>query len=221
MVWTATNPVTVGAPTKKSHYDALWDNVMMNKDASTGNYIIPNNAGVPSGPNSEGEILWDSVNDELYVGLGGSNYKKIGSSLFTGFKAYLSANQTIAHATWTKVQFDFETYDVGGYYDNATNYRWTPPAGKITLSCYIQWNIGGGSSAPSTIYLSIYKNGIQWDNGALISNYDLDNGVIGFVNVTDDNANGTDYYEVYVYHGSGVDQTLAGNNTRFMGRVIS
>ena len=32
MSWTVTNPVAVGAPTKKSHYDALWDNCDEFKD---------------------------------------------------------------------------------------------------------------------------------------------------------------------------------------------
>ncbi|MDF1592583.1 MAG: hypothetical protein P1P89_13795 [Desulfobacterales bacterium] len=32
MAWTAANPVSVGDPTKKTHYDALWDNAQYNKD---------------------------------------------------------------------------------------------------------------------------------------------------------------------------------------------
>lgn len=33
MSWTATNPVSIGSPTRKSHYDKLWDNLDYLKDS--------------------------------------------------------------------------------------------------------------------------------------------------------------------------------------------
>ena len=50
------------------------------------------------------------------------------------FKAQLSSNQTISHATYTKINFDTEVYDTDGCYDNSTNYRFTPTtAGKYVV----------------------------------------------------------------------------------------
>ena len=43
------------------------------------------------------------------------------------FKAYLSADKEgLTSNSDTKVEFDAIEYDVGGYYDNTTNYRYTP-----------------------------------------------------------------------------------------------
>ena len=42
------------------------------------------------------------------------------------FSAYRSTSQSISNATWSKVQFQTEEFDTAGYYDNATNYRFTP-----------------------------------------------------------------------------------------------
>ena len=41
MAWTASNPVSVGDPTKKSHYDTLWDNSDFGRDTTDGDYISP------------------------------------------------------------------------------------------------------------------------------------------------------------------------------------
>ena len=80
-----------------------------------------------------------------------------------GFKAYRNANQTITHGTWTKVALDTEVYDVGGYFDHSTNYRFTPlvpgyyqinaaiqditndDVYDIMIAVYFNGTIGGGS----------------------------------------------------------------------------
>ena len=50
------------------------------------------------------------------------------------FHAYLSANQTLSSATFTKVAFNTELYDTNNFYDNSTNYRFTPTiAGKYIV----------------------------------------------------------------------------------------
>ena len=42
------------------------------------------------------------------------------------FRVYLNTDTTISHNTDTKVPYDAVRYDVGGYFDNVTNYRYTP-----------------------------------------------------------------------------------------------
>jgi len=47
------------------------------------------------------------------------------------FAATGVSNTALGSATWTKASFNTETFDVGGYYDPTTNYRYTPlVAGK-------------------------------------------------------------------------------------------
>jgi len=84
-------------------------------------------------------------------GLTGQNYP--------AFEAYLSANQTVGDGVVTKVQIDTEVFDTNGYYDNATNYRYTPlVAGKYFVygSVYART---ATSSALDWGITYIYKNG--------------------------------------------------------------
>jgi hypothetical protein len=110
------------------------------------------------------------------------------------FSAHKNAvNQIgIASTVPTKVTFGTELYDLGNFYDTA-NSRWTPPAGN----CHIDGKIHvlpGSLTVGTTVTLSIYKNGVVFKTGQMITqtteNY-VDIGV-------DDVGNATDYYELYV-----------------------
>ena len=76
--------------------------------------------------------------DELLISDGGV-LKRIDVSLVGGkntpaFHVYLSANQTLTNNTFTKVAFNTELYDTDNFYDNSTNYRFTPTtAGKYMV----------------------------------------------------------------------------------------
>ena len=82
------------------------------------------------------------------------------------FKAFLSASQTgLTSSADTKVNFDAIEYDVGGYYDNTTNYRYTPlVAGYYHIvfaaSC-------GGAIDIEDFILNIVKNDIFVTQGRL------------------------------------------------------
>ena len=74
-----------------------------------------------------------------------------------GFKAYRNANQTITHGTWTKVALDTEVYDVGGYFDHSSNYRFTP-----LVPGYYQINASYQDLTNDDIYdmtIAVYFNG--------------------------------------------------------------
>lgn len=75
----------------------------------------------------------------------------------TVFKATLSSNQTVTSGVDTKVQCNTENFDAAGWYDNATNYRYTPQiAGKYLIATYLEatTNIANGA-----IRALIFKNG--------------------------------------------------------------
>lgn len=132
------------------------------------------------------------------------------------FSVTLSANQTgISSATSTKVNFNTEANDVGGYYDNATNYRWTPPAGPVRLSgsAHISGATTGGNAQ-----LHIRKNGSDFKSTI----YLVDASGEAFPNLTcNDVANGTDYYELFVRATSGGTNTVNANTwSYFQGEQI-
>ena len=92
------------------------------------------------------------------------------------FKAFLSSDQTgITSNSDTKVQFDAIEYDVGGYYDNTTNYRYTPlVAGyyHIIFSCSC-----GAAIDIDDFIINIFKNDVVHTQGRLhltgVTNDDL------------------------------------------------
>jgi len=78
------------------------------------------------------------------------------------FKVTGADNVALTNNTYTKVTFNSEEFDVGGYYDSTTNYRYTPQvAGKYFI--YGKVYITYGSSAVENIYIAIYKNGVLVD----------------------------------------------------------
>ena len=128
--------------------------------------------------------------------------------------AYLSADQTISHETWTKVQLNTEILDSDGTYDNSSNYRFTPASTGYYL-------INAGTTLKFTqdtivdSYMSIYKNGSQ---GALSEEYGNDSSketwrnhnLSIIVNVTST----SDYYELYAYGDpSSGSVTIQGDST--------
>jgi len=81
---------------------------------------------------------------------------------YPAFRIKRSADQTsISDATFTKVQFDSEVFDNGGYYDNSTNYRYTP---LIAGYYYFQTTMQITGTTVSQLTPALYKNGaaIQW-----------------------------------------------------------
>lgn len=110
------------------------------------------------------------------------------------FLANKNADQTgIATTTYTKVTFETEVRDVGGYYDPTTS-RWTPPAGRVLVSAVL--NLGGTITASTISYAVIYKNGSAVAHAGFVAVSNA--GTPGPVIFIDD-ANGTDFYEVYVF----------------------
>lgn len=90
---------------------------------------------------------------------GDNTFASAGGTNTPAFEAYLSSDQSMTDATFTKIQLNTEILDSDGNYDNSTNYRFTPTtAGKY----YVYGNAVFLSSVSGTIetfILAIYKNG--------------------------------------------------------------
>lgn len=139
---------------------------------------------------------------------------------FVGFSAYKAADQTgVPVGTETKVTFTTEEFDVGSSYD-APNSKWTPPAGKVSMSATVTF-ASTNLADQADVYFQFYKNGAAYKAPMQIATsgttqaYDITGTIIA-------DANGTDYFEVFAFASSTGLKTLLGgaNLTYFMGHVI-
>jgi hypothetical protein len=121
------------------------------------------------------------------------------------FSAYLSASQSVATATNTKIQFNIEEFDTNLNYDNATNYRFTP-----TVAGYYQVNlsIGNASGTATATYTiaSIYKNGSSFKLNLFQAAV---NGPTSIVSAIIQMNGTTDYLEGYYFQNSGSTQVTS------------
>jgi len=96
-----------------------------------------------------GNNIINEAGDVITIGASGDTIN-IAGTVGTGFsantpyfEAYISANQTLADATDTKLNFNTETFDSGGMYDT-TNFRFLPTtAGKYLIYFQVTYNAGG------------------------------------------------------------------------------
>lgn len=122
------------------------------------------------------------------------------------FYAYATTGASLAGTATTKVVFNAKLYDVNGWFDNVTNYRYTPlVAGKYFITSTYTGSYNSGGSLAS-IYIKIRKTGSDYSNGQIIIT--SVSGVLSPVNVTVSavvDMNGTtDYIEIFgVTSGTG------------------
>lgn len=110
------------------------------------------------------------------------------------FKVTGADNVALTNNTYTKVTFNSEEFDVGGYYDSTTNYRYTPQvAGKYLI--YGRVYITYGSEATENIYIAIYKNGTAAQQFARSD----DNSQYGSIQISSlvEMNGSSDYVEIY------------------------
>jgi hypothetical protein len=118
---------------------------------------------------------------------------------------HLSADQSMTKNVIAKVQFDTEDLDPNNWFDNSTNYRFTPTqAGDYFFSCEL--TSGNGTSSGDAINLYFYKNGSE-----IYSNETGQQaGYLQFISgsaIIDLNGS-TDYVEVYSRNGANGTLTL-------------
>ena len=123
------------------------------------------------------------------------------------FLASLTSNQSVANGIVTKATLATENYDTEGEYDPTTNYRYTPTAGTYYLYANIHW-IDFAANTRSQIHIK--KNGsdiaFKRAHSAYSEELSQSNSVITA-------ANGTDYYELFVYQNTGSALLLIGDGT--------
>lgn len=129
------------------------------------------------------------------------------------FRAYLSANQTPANATWTKVAFNTESFDTDNCYNNTTTYRFTPTkAGYYQVSAAVYAT--STAAAGKETYMALYFNGstLGIASGSQTNSWTLyvhNNSQLYYFNGS------TDYMEVYGYIDNAGGRTFTQPSTLF------
>ena len=128
------------------------------------------------------------------------------------FLSYGASNVALANDTWVKVQFNNEQFDIGGYYDPTTNYRYTPlVAGKYQINARVY--ITYGSASTENIRIAIYKNGAAYtlynDYGGSTQSY----GSVQIFSLIDMNGS-SDYLEIYVRQNISSDAVYYANQSQ-------
>jgi hypothetical protein len=129
-------------------------------------------------------------------------------------------NQTIANATFTKVSFGAEVFDIGSNFD-LPNAKWTPPAGVVVLAAIIHCN-PVNTAAGDLNTIALYKNGAQYRFGQQMP-IAIAGGSCIAAAAWIDVANGTDFYEVWCFIGSSAGNKEIGgiaSITAFMGALL-
>lgn len=137
------------------------------------------------------------------------------ASTADGFRATRSAVQSINNSSFVKVQFNVETFDINGDYDNVTNYRHTPTvAGYYLYVANITINM---AAAAKIVHGKLYKNGANYQ-----SSY-AQTSVGNFITaqaVSVINMNGsTDYVEAYAFHNGASARDLQ-TDSAFYGMLL-
>jgi hypothetical protein len=128
---------------------------------------------------SSGNNIINESSNTITIGASGDTTNIVGTLQNDGasiantpsFEATRSSDQTLSSSTYAKVQYNTETFDTAGAYDNSTNYRFTIPSGQAgkyyiyasaTISSNAQTDFNFGN-------IVIYKNGSEYRN--LISDH--------------------------------------------------
>ena len=137
------------------------------------------------------------------------------------FSVRRNGNQTIAHNTNTKVQWNTEIFDVGGNFDSSTNYRFTAPvAGKYLFLGHLY------VYSTYQVEAKIYKNGSIYKrfSGPLGSGSNDNPNGMDFMDIVDLSVN--DYIEIFALQartGDTSNVAIYGGNekeTSFVGYLL-
>ena len=139
----------------------------------------------------------------------GLKWASAGGSTGPAFRVSRSADQSISTATWTKVQFNSETFDTDNCFDSTTNYRFTPnKTGYYQLGGYVS-AVSAAQAAKET-YAALYINGSAAGTfgSSQTNSWTLYSHAISqlyYFNGT------TDYAEIYLYIDATTPKAAAGS----------
>ncbi len=146
-------------------------------------------------------------------------YGGTGTSICPKFRAFRNtSNQSIGTGSYTKVQFNAETYDNNNNFDSTTNYRFTPTvAGYYQIMATVGLNF---STSPADVgcqwAIAIYINGSRV---AKVQNNQAAAPFIAQLHISDifEFNGSTDYAEIFVFQASSGNRDIVlGSDTTYM-----
>jgi hypothetical protein len=155
-------------------------------------------------PSSDKALITDGSGNLSFGDAGGTNTPS--------FLAKQSGVQSISASTITKLNFQTEIFDTDSKFDNSTNYRFTPAtAGKYFI--FGQFSVTNQENAKlQRCY--IYKNGSFLDPAVFVMLSGREEDGSCAIQIIDQ-ANTTDYYELYAYHNCSTSKNTVTNSTFF------
>jgi hypothetical protein len=126
----------------------------------------------------------------------------VGATAAPAFSAYLSANQTVSSAAFTKIAFNSEEFDTASAFDSTTNYRFTP-----LVTGYYQFNLSFFTSGGTVCFGNIYKNGSNVVSGSRTDVATTSGSMLSYLIYLNGS---TDYVEFYGY--TTTSTTFVGTN---------
>jgi len=179
---------------------------------TTGDIIYASGANTPArlGIGSSAQVLTVSSGVPAWTTV--SSYTAL-----PAFFAYRgTSNQSISAATWTKVQFNAESFDTDSCFDSTTNYRFTPTKSgyyQINANLYLDTTNDGNRNI-----FTFYKNGSAYATFQNNIRRGSTAGELGMGGSTLMYFNGSsDYMEVYVYSTSSSTLNYGQVDTMFSG----
>jgi len=162
------------------------------------NTVISGHTALTSAPDDTDELLISDAGTIKRI-----DVSLVGGKMTPSFHAYRNGDQSISNGTYTKIQFNVETYDSDSKYDHSSNYRFTPTvAGQYFIYAGCQMKMSGAKIYSTR--LAIYKNGSIYAFNQQVWADDVSYQVAQTIQktITFDT---DDYVEVYAY--------LEGHNT--------
>ena len=132
------------------------------------------------------------------------------------FHVYLSGDQTIGTGSATKITWDTESFDSGGVF--ASNKFTVPSDGAGTY--VFNWIIKmGGMDDGEAVQVFLYKGGSELDSQRTRAKITANgaNQELHVVGSYIDVGAATNYYELYVHHGEGANQSVTADTSNFSG----
>ncbi len=128
-----------------------------------------------------------------------------GIKTLVGARGYRSGTQSIPSGTWTKVNLNAESFDLGNDFDTTTNYRFNVPvSGYYQINAAIRFNNAGDG----------VKTGVGvWVNGDNINWLEVQQGgaASGGIALPDiQYLAAGDYAELWAYQNSGANKDISG-----------
>ena len=131
------------------------------------------------------------------------------------FRVFRSSDQSVANSTYTKIQYDSESYDTDAAFDSSTNYRFTAPsAGKYYFLAQLQYT---ATTDGGQLRAQFYVNGSAF-NANLRMQHTSPNRSYNFVVMADVlSLSASDYVEVYGYQSQSGSRNFESYKNYFLG----